>query len=82
MSGLRKKTVSPGSHGAPSDDGPRLPQNELFGNTDAIVKYVLEGHERGVNWAAFHPGSPLIVSGADDRHVKLWRMNGVIHSFF
>jgi len=47
----------------------------LFGNTDAIVKYVLEGHERGVNWASFHNGSPLIVSGADDRHVKLWRMN-------
>jgi coatomer protein complex subunit alpha (xenin) len=52
-------------------------QNDLFGNTDAIVKYVLEGHDRGVNWAAFHPTSPLIVSGADDRQVKLWRMNGM-----
>ena len=31
---------------------------------------------RGVNWAAFHPSLPLIVSGADDRQVKLWRMNG------
>ena len=29
----------------------------------------------GVNWAAFHPSLPLIVSGADDRQVKLWRMN-------
>lgn len=25
---------------------------------------------------AFHPTLPLIVSGADDRQVKLWRMNG------
>ena len=25
---------------------------------------------------AFHPTMPLIVSGADDRQVKLWRMNG------
>lgn len=33
------------------------------------------GHDRGVNWAAFHPTMPLIVSGADDRQVKLWRMN-------
>lgn len=44
--------------------------------SDAVVKHVLEGHDRGVNWAAFHPTLPLIVSGADDRQVKLWRMNG------
>ena len=43
-----------------------------------VVKYVLEGHDRGVNWAAFHPSLPLIVSGADDRQVKLWRMNGAL----
>ena len=56
----------------------RLPQMhaDLFGGGDAIVKYVLEGHDRGVNWAAFHPTLPLVVSGADDRQVKLWRMNG------
>ncbi|ERM96351.1 coatomer subunit alpha-1 [Amborella trichopoda] len=68
---LRKKTVSP------ADDILRLTQmnTELFGGVDAVVKYVLEGHDRGVNWAAFHPSLPLIVSGADDRQVKLWRMN-------
>lgn len=51
--------------------------NDLFGGNDAVVKYVLEGHDRGVNWASFHPTLPLIVSGADDRQVKLWRMNGM-----
>ncbi|KAL1190257.1 Coatomer subunit alpha-1 [Cardamine amara subsp. amara] len=68
---LRKKTVSP------ADDLLRLSQMnaDLFGGVDAIVKYVLEGHDRGVNWASFHPSLPLIVSGADDRQVKLWRMN-------
>ena len=40
-----------------------------------MVKHVLEGHDRGVNWANFHPTMPLIVSGADDRQIKLWRMN-------
>ena len=73
--GLRKKTV----RGVPSqsDDGTVVARvnNELFGGNDAIVKYTLEGHERGVNWAAFHPTLPLVVSGADDRQVKLWRMN-------
>lgn len=69
---LRKKTV------APAEDILRLSQmnTDLFGGGDAVVKYVLEGHDRGVNWAAFHPTLPLIVSGADDRQVKLWRMNG------
>lgn len=42
-----------------------------------VVKHVLEGHTRGVNWASFHPTLSLIVSGADDREVKLWRMNGL-----
>ena len=47
-------------------------QNDLFGNTDAVIKFVLEGHE-GVNWAAFHPTLPVIISGSDDRQLKLWR---------
>ncbi|KAK8916963.1 Coatomer subunit alpha-3 [Platanthera zijinensis] len=71
ISALRKKTVSP------SDDISRISQmnTDLFGGVDAVVKYVLEGHDRGVNWASFHPSLPLIVSGADDRQLKLWRMN-------
>merc|ERR1719502_2131889 len=50
-------------------------KGDLFGTSDAVVKYVLEGHDRGVNWASFHPTLPLIVSGADDRVIKMWRMN-------
>ncbi|CAM9484536.1 unnamed protein product, partial [Ectocarpus sp. 13 AM-2016] len=73
--GLRKKTV----RGAPSamqhDDMVSKMNSDLFGGTDAVVKYVLEGHDRGVNWASFHPTLPLVISGADDRQVKLWRMN-------
>eukprot|EP00051_Salpingoeca_urceolata_P033954 m.22896 g.22896 ORF g.22896 m.22896 type:complete len:1318 (-) comp6997_c0_seq1:3-3956(-) len=71
VSGLRKKTVAPG--GMRLDD--RSGQQDLFGSSDAMVKHVLEGHDRGVNWASFHPSMPLIVSCADDRQVKLWRMN-------
>ncbi|KAI4299844.1 hypothetical protein L6164_033268 [Bauhinia variegata] len=71
ISSLKKKTASP------VDDALRLSNmnTDLFGGIDAVVKYVLEGHDRGVNWAGFHPTLPLIVSGADDRQVKLWRMN-------
>lgn len=43
---------------------------------DLMLCICVQGHDRGVNWAAFHPSMPLIVSGADDRQVKIWRMNG------
>ena len=68
---MRKKAAQPNE----SKDASGVAA-DIFGSSDAVVKYVLEGHDRGVNWAAFHPTLPLIVSGSDDRHVKLWRMNG------
>ncbi|XP_028028103.1 coatomer subunit alpha isoform X2 [Bombyx mandarina] len=79
FSGLRKKSVAPGPAGL--TEHLRNPQaTDLFGQqlymqADAVVKHVLEGHDRGVNWACFHPTLPLIASAADDRQVKLWRMN-------
>ena len=76
IGGLRKKSVAPGGEDPFSRHMPReMRGDDLFGGGDAVVKYVLEGHDRGVNWAGFHPSLPLIVSGADDRQVKLWRMN-------
>eukprot|EP01114_Cavostelium_apophysatum_P001006 TRINITY_DN10870_c0_g1_i1.p1 TRINITY_DN10870_c0_g1~~TRINITY_DN10870_c0_g1_i1.p1 ORF type:complete len:813 (+),score=83.10 TRINITY_DN10870_c0_g1_i1:62-2500(+) len=38
-----------------------------------VVKFILEGHSHGINWASFHPKAPFIVSGADDKLVKLWK---------
>ncbi|EOO01556.1 putative coatomer subunit protein [Phaeoacremonium minimum UCRPA7] len=76
ISGLRKKHSAPTSMSF-EDQVARANQNQtdMFGNTDAVVKFVLEGHDRGVNWVAFHPTMPLIVSAGDDRLVKLWRMS-------
>lgn len=77
ISGLRKKHSAPTSMTF-EDQLARGNSNQadMFGNTDAVVKFVLEGHDRGVNWVAFHPTLPLIVSAGDDRLVKLWRMSG------
>lgn len=77
ISGLRKKHSAPTSMTF-EDQVARGNSNQadMFGNTDAVVKFVLEGHDRGVNWVAFHPTLPLIVSAGDDRLVKLWRMSG------
>lgn len=71
ISGLKQKGKKvPGKTGGPSTMLGRL-STDLVGT----VKYVLEGHERGVNWASFHPELPLIVSGSDDRMIKIWRTN-------
>lgn len=77
ITGLRKKHSAPTSMTF-EDQMARANSNQadMFGNTDAVVKFVLEGHDRGVNWVAFHPTLPLIVSSGDDRLVKLWRMSG------
>lgn len=76
ISGLRKKHSAPTSVSF-EDQMARAntSQADMFGNTDAVVKFVLEGHDRGVNWVAFHPNLPLIVSAGDDRLIKLWRMS-------
>ncbi|CAL9228610.1 unnamed protein product [Arabidopsis halleri] len=62
---LRRKTIPP------TDD--ILPLSQMIG-VDGIVKYVLQGHERGVRWASFHPTMPVIVSGAEDHQVKMWHL--------
>ncbi|KAK9762834.1 hypothetical protein K7432_011040 [Basidiobolus ranarum] len=73
ISGLCKKSAGPSSSFENSMN--RAGPPDVFGNTDAMVKFVLEGHDRGVNWVSFHNDLPLIVSSGDDRQVKLWRYN-------
>lgn len=73
VSGLKKKSATGDDLNAKFS---QLNQ-DLFGTNDVMVKYILEGHDRGVNWATFHPNLQLIISAADDRQVKLWRINGM-----
>lgn len=53
-------------------------QPDLFAPTDAIVKHILEGHDRGVNWVEFHPSGNFIISASDDRHLKVWQIDSNI----
>jgi coatomer protein complex subunit alpha (xenin) len=39
-----------------------------------VVTHVLVGHVKGVNWVAFHPTNKSVCSGADDKTIKLWRL--------
>ena len=51
ISGLRKKNVAPGPSGFDSDPMKNPGTTDLFGQADCVVKHVLEGHDRGVNWS-------------------------------
>lgn len=53
--------------------------NEIFGGTEVEVKHIIEGHERGVNWVAFHPSMRIVASAADDKSIRLWRLSGNRH---
>ncbi|ELU41535.1 coatomer subunit alpha [Rhizoctonia solani AG-1 IA] len=75
ISGLRKTGGTPATHAAAQAAGSMGTTGFDAFDTFSTVKYVLEGHDRGVNYAAFHPTLPLIVSAADDRQIKLWRMS-------
>ncbi|MES1923354.1 hypothetical protein MHBO_004918, partial [Bonamia ostreae] len=48
----------------------------LFNTNGVFVKFVVEGHSRGVNWASFHPTASILVRSSDDREVKIWRYSG------
>ncbi|KAJ5075405.1 coatomer subunit alpha [Anaeramoeba ignava] len=50
-------------------------QSDLFGSTDVMLKFILEDHEKGVNWASFHPDLPVIISGSNDKTLKLWKIS-------
>jgi len=54
--------------------GLRAQEHSTF-DTFSPVKYVLERRDRGTNYATFHPTLPLIISAADDRTIKIWRMS-------
>ena len=86
MSGLRNKHSAAGrgfsstsmdhsgsQFGMPSVDDKMNP--DYYGPFDVVIKHVLEGHDRGVNWVSFHPTKPLLLSCSDDRLVKVWRIN-------
>ena len=68
ISGLRTRRETGGGAGGSLNQ-------ELFGSTDAVNKFTLEGHDKGVNWASFHPTRPYVVTGADDRTIRIWRLD-------
>lgn len=72
---------STGGFGAGGSEAPSAPRittpasADYYGTNDAVCKHILEGHERGINWVAFHPTQRLLATGSDDRLIRLWRFD-------
>ncbi|BFU21969.1 coatomer alpha subunit, putative [Entamoeba histolytica HM-1:IMSS-B] len=42
---------------------------------EGVVKFLIDGHQLGVNWAVFHPNQQYIATASDDKTVRLWKYN-------
>lgn len=48
---------------------------DIFAPSEVMVKHILEGHERGINYISWHPSGQMLVSASDDRLVKVWQLD-------
>lgn len=48
--------------------------NQVWNLGSSMPNYTLEGHEKGINCVDYYHGGdkPYLISGADDRLVKIW----------
>ncbi|ELP88818.1 coatomer subunit alpha-3, putative [Entamoeba invadens IP1] len=42
---------------------------------EGVVKFLIDGHQLGVNCAVFHPKQPYIATASDDKTIRLWKYN-------
>lgn len=42
---------------------------------EGIVKFLIDGHQLGVNYAVFHPKQNFIATCSDDKTIRLWKYN-------
>ncbi|KGG50976.1 hypothetical protein DI09_49p60 [Mitosporidium daphniae] len=72
---LRKSSASSGTaRGSPSSS-PSSSYPDLFAPSEVVVKHIIEGHERGINFVSWHPSGQMLLSASDDRLVKVWQLD-------
>ncbi|TAE55849.1 MAG: hypothetical protein EAZ76_15360 [Nostocales cyanobacterium] len=79
---LKTKTNFKSEHKKPENQHKILNQNLPLPETWQCVK-TLKGHTSNINDIAIHPDNITLVSGSDDRQVKLWNLQTgkLLHTF-
>ncbi|KAI5180381.1 coatomer subunit alpha [Nematocida sp. AWRm80] len=49
---------------------------DMLGVPEVIVKHILDGHDRGINWVAVKPESSIFATGGDDSTIRIWDASG------
>ncbi|TBU08419.1 WD40 domain-containing protein, partial [Hamiltosporidium magnivora] len=45
---------------------------------EVIVRQILDGHEKGINWISVNPNTTMFATSSDDRQIKIWELVGEI----
>ncbi|KAI5188620.1 coatomer subunit alpha [Nematocida sp. AWRm77] len=45
---------------------------DMLGVPEVIVKHILDGHDRGINWIASKAGTNTFATGGDDSTIRIW----------
>ena len=74
---LRKSSASSGGvpRGSSPSSSPSSSYPDLFAPNEIVVKHIIEGHERGINFISWHPSGQMLLSASDDRLVKVWQLD-------
>lgn len=45
---------------------------DMLGIPEVLLKHIVDGHDRGINWIAAKPGAAVFATGGDDNAVRIW----------
>ncbi|KAI5184345.1 coatomer subunit alpha [Nematocida homosporus] len=45
---------------------------DMLGVPEVLVKHIIDGHDRGINWISAKPDSCIFATGGDDSSIRLW----------
>ncbi|KAI5190060.1 coatomer subunit alpha [Nematocida minor] len=45
---------------------------DMLGVPEVVLKHIIDGHDRGINWISVQPETSLFATGGDDSTIRIW----------
>ncbi|KAI5171315.1 coatomer subunit alpha [Nematocida sp. LUAm3] len=45
---------------------------DMLGVPEVLLKHIIDGHDRGINWISVQPGTNTFATGGDDSSIRIW----------